>query len=105
MNNDIKQQELDLFEEEVFKVVFGEDYENNALYRLATITYGNKINDYISQFEGIMRPLMLDSGLVDGNKLRQIVSIKYPQYVDIVPARSFRLTSLIDIIKSIKGNV
>jgi hypothetical protein len=86
-------------------MVFGEDYENNNLYRLATLTYGNRINEYISQFEGIMRPLMLDSGLVDGNKLRQIVSIKYPQYADVVPAKNFRLTSLIDIIKSIRENV
>ena len=105
MPNDIKQQELDQFEEELFKTIFGEDYENNNLYRLATLTYGNRINEYISQFEGIMRPLMLDSGLVDGTKLRAIVSIKYPQYVELIPATNFRLVSLLNIIQSIKGNL
>lgn len=101
MPNDIKQQELDQFEEELFKMVFGEDYENNNLYRLATLTYGNRINEYISQFEGIMRPLMLDSGLVNNVKLREIVNAKYPGYGFMVPNSDFRLNSLLKIVKSI----
>lgn len=101
MPNDNKQQELDQFEEELFKTIFGEDYENNNLYRLATLTYGNRINEYISQFEGIMRPLMLDSGLVNNVKLREIVNAKYPGYGFMVPNSDFRLNSLLKIVKSI----
>ena len=98
---ELKQIELDCFERGVLNMLFGEDYENNKMYRLATLTYGNQINDYISRFEALMEPLMLDNGLVNGAKLREIVGVKYPQYKELVPATNFRLMSLLNIVNSI----
>ena len=100
---ELKQMELDSFEKGLLEMLFGEDYENNKMYRLATLTYGNQINDYISRFEALMEPLMLDNGLVNGSKLREVVGIKYPQYKELIPASQFRLVSLLSIIQSIRG--
>lgn len=97
------QQELDLFEDEILKVIFGNGYQNNANYKMAITIYGNKINSYISRFEAFMRPLMLDSGLVDSAKLKQIVEIKYPNYSFLIPNNNFRLVNLIDVFKSLRG--
>ena len=98
---DLKQLELDQFEDGLFALVFGEDYYSSSLYKMAVLTYGKQINGYISRFEALMEPLMLDSGLVDGHKLKQIVSVKYPQYAELIPAANFRLIALLDIVKSI----
>ena len=97
------QQELDLFEDEILKVIFGNGYQNNANYKMAITIYGNKINSYISRFEAFMSPLMLDSGLVDSTKLKQIVEIKYPNYSFLIPNNNFRLVNLIDVFKSLRG--
>lgn len=101
---DLQQQELDDFEVGLFKIVFGENYESNNLYKLATITYGSKINAYISEFEALIRPLMTDSGMINGEKLKQVVELKYPQHSNLIPSTNFRLVALLDIIKSIKTN-
>lgn len=95
------QKELDLFEMELFKLFFGQDYENNKTFKTAQVIYGNKINAYISRFEAFMRPLMLDSGLVDATKIKQLADVKFPEYANLLPKDNFRLVSVINIIKSI----
>lgn len=97
------QQELDVFEEELLKVIFGNDFQNSTNYKMAITIYGNKINAYISRFEAFMRPLMLDSGLVDCDKVKKIVDIKYPNYSFLIPNSNFRLVNILDIIKSLRG--
>lgn len=99
------QKELDLFEMELFKLFFGQDYENNKIFKTVQIVYGNKINAYISRFEAFMRLLMLDSGLVDAAKIKQLADVKFPEYANLLPKDNFRLVSVINIIKSIRGNV
>lgn len=99
------QKELDLFEMELFKLFFGQDYENNKRFKTVQVVYGTKINAYISRFEAFMRPLMLDSGLVDATKIKQLADVKFPEYANLLPKDNFRLVSVINIIKSIRGNV
>ena len=99
------QKELDLFEMELFKLFFGQDYENNKTFKTVQVVYGTKINAYISRFEAFMRPLMLNSGLVDATKIKQLADVKFPEYANLLPKDNFRLVSVINIIKSIRGNI
>lgn len=99
--SDVIQQELDNFEKEFFTMLFGQNYENSNKFKLVSVMYGNKINDTISQFEAFARPLMLDNGLVDTSKVRQLVEIKYPQFVHLIPQQNFRLVDLLQIVRAL----
>ena len=100
---DVKQSELDLAEERLLTAVFGStDISTGAQWMLKFLNID--INNYIQNFESMMKPLMLDNGKVDAALMKSIVSAKYPVLSNIIPASDFRLVEVVDeLTKLLKG--
>lgn len=102
---DIKQNELDIAEERLLTNLFGKaeiDAKTEWLLRYLNID----INKHIQNFENIVKPLMLDNGMVDVNLTKSLVASKYPLLSNILPSTNFRLVDVVDtltmVLKGIK---
>ena len=100
---DVKQSELDLAEERLLTAVFGSteiDAKTQWLLKFLNIN----INDYIQNFENMIKPLMLDNGMVDATLARSLVASKYPVLSNIIPQANFRLVDVVNgLIGILKG--
>ena len=102
---DVKQSELDLAEARLLTLVFGSteiDAKTEWLLKFLNID----INKYIQNFENLIKPLMLDNGLVDAGLARSLMSAKYPVLSNIIPSQNFRLVDVVDsltiLLKGVK---
>lgn len=102
---DVKQNELDIAEERLLTTIFGSttiDVKTEWLLKYLNID----INEYIQNFENIVKPLMLDNGMVDASLTKSLVSTKYPLLSNIIPSTNFRLVDIVDtltlLLKGIK---
>lgn len=105
---DVRQNELDIAEERFFLNLFGSteiDAKTQWLLKFLEID----INEQIQNFESIVRPLMLDNGLIDAALTKSLVSSKYPLLSSIIPSNNFRLVEVVDSLSKtlsmlLKGN-
>ena len=102
---DVKQNELDIAEERLLTNLFGSttiDARTEWLLKFLNID----INNYIQNFENVIKPLMLDNGMVNSTQLRSLVSDKYPLLVNLVPSTDFRIVDIVDtltiVLKGVK---
>lgn len=80
---------LDLAEERLFTGLFGSTtLDAKAQWLLKFL--GIDINDLIQNFEGVVKPLMDDDGLVNAELARSLVSTKSPLLSNIIPTYNFR---------------
>lgn len=94
---DVKQNELDIAEERLLTNLFGSttiDARTEWLLKFLNID----INNYIQNFENVIKPLMLDNGMVNSTQLRSLVSDKYPLLVNLVPSTDFRIVDIVDTL-------
>lgn len=100
MLTDLKQNELDKAEERFFNSIFGSttlDDKTQWLLKFLNID----INKQIQNFESIMKPVMLDNGLVNASLLRSLASKEYPLLSNIIPEKDFRLVDMVDNFSNI----
>lgn len=90
MLTDVRQNELDLAE---------------SLWKHWLLKFlGIDINDLIQNFEGVVKPLMDDDGLVNAELARSLVSTKSPLLSNIIPTYNFRLVDVSDgVVELLKG--
>ena len=100
---DVKQSELDLAEERLLTAVFGSteiDAKTQWLLKFLNVD----INNYIQNFENLIKPLMLDNGMVDAALTRSLVSSRYPVLYNVMPSTNFRLVDVVDsLVAIVKG--
>jgi hypothetical protein len=103
MLTDVRQNELDLAEERLFTGLFGSTtLDAKAQWLLKFL--GIDINDLIQNFEGVVKPLMDDDGLVNAELARSLVSTKSPLLSNIIPTYNFRLVDVSDgVVELLKG--
>lgn len=97
---DIKQQELDVAEERFFTTIFGSteiDAKTQWLLKFLDIN----INKQIQNFENIVKPLMLENGLIDTNLVKSL----YPSVSKLLPDSNFRLVDIVDSLSIILKGV
>lgn len=97
---DIKQQELDVAEERFFTTIFGSteiDAKTQWLLKFLDID----INKQIQNFENIVKPLMLENGLIDTNLVKSL----YPAVSNFLPESNFRLVDIVDSLSLILKGV
>lgn len=97
---DIKQQELDVAEERFFTTIFGSteiDAKTQWLLKFLDID----INKQIQNFENIVKPLMLENGLIDTNLVKSL----YPAVSKLLPDSNFRLVDIVDSLSLILKGV
>ena len=97
---DIKQQELDVAEERFFTSIFGSteiDAKTQWLLKFLDID----INKQIQNFENIIKPLMLENGLIDTNLVKSL----YPAVSIFLPESNFRLVDIVDSLSLILKGV
>lgn len=96
------QAELDIVEEHLLSCLFQDANNpqiNGAIKSYCAITGKNPIhliNDSITKFEQIVRPLMQENGMVSGEKLAQLLAVRFNKQI---PLSDFRL---IDITRAIE---
>lgn len=100
---DVRQNELDVAEEKLFKAIFGGtdlDAKTQWLLKFFNID----INDLIQNFENTIKPVMLDNGMVDAQMVRSLVASKYPLISNIIPPNNFRLVDIVnELLSLLKG--
>lgn len=103
---DVKQNELDLAETKLLESLFGST-ELDAKAQWLLKFFNIDINNTIQTFENLMKPLMLDNGMVDASLTRSLVATKYPLISNIIPSQNFRLVDIVNeltiILKGTKG--
>lgn len=100
---DVKQNELDLAEERLLTGLFGSTtLDAKAEWLLKFL--GVDINEIIQNFEGVVKPLMDDNGLVNAELARSLISTKSPLLSNLIPAYNFRLADVSDgLVNLLKG--
>lgn len=93
MIEDLKQTELDMFEQAVLDKIFGgHEPENMIISRgIFKINVSDEVQSFIDRFEGICRPLMDEQGRIDGAEVKKYLS---GIWADIVPENKMRLIDL-----------
>lgn len=100
---DVRQNELDIAEERLLTGLFGSTTLNAKAEWLLKFL-GVDINEIIQNFEGVVKPLMNDDGLVNAELARSLVSQKYPLLSNIIPTYNFRLADVSDgLVNVLKG--
>lgn len=102
---DLRQTELDLFEEQVLTRIFGStEIKVNPLLRgFLADRYGIKsVEDTIQQiidvFENVTKPVMYDNGIVSASMLAEKIRVMFPQfsnYIEFIPKQDFRLVDML----------
>lgn len=92
MIEDLKQTELDIFEEAVLRDLW-HDIAPPPKIRLALNLAGYDVQNVIDKFEALVKPVMTSQGLVNGKQLKNILRSTYPGIVKLVnfPEEDFRL--------------
>lgn len=99
MLEDLKQMELDKAELMVFNKLWGGPEPDGAFLTILKM-FGIDINKYIQSFENCVKPFMKDNGLIDGIRLRQVLSLKSPKLSEMVPPHDFRLCDIVEGVLS-----
>ena len=97
MLSDIKQHEMDIAEERLLTALFGSttpDAKTQWLLKFLNID----LNDWIQNFEYVIRPLMNEQGLIDSVLTKSLVAPKYPVFANMIPSEPFRLVDIADSI-------
>lgn len=95
MLTDLKQVELDKAEEIILTNIFGSvelDSKTQWLLKFLDID----VNDFIQNFENIIRPLMKTNGLMDAEMTRSFVNNKFPVIAQMIPTQDFRLSETVE---------
>lgn len=92
MIEDLKQHELDVFEEAVLNDLWG-GTKPTAKANVAMAFAGVDPQNVINGFEAVIKPIMTEQGLVKGSLLKDLISLKYPKVLNwmIIPEEEFRL--------------
>ena len=98
MLEDLKQNELDFAEEKLIRSLFNGSLEPSPVASLVFKTTGFDPNKLIAQFEGIIKPFMTDTGLLDGSRLRSILRQTHPRISEMIPMKTIRLSDLAEEI-------
>ena len=104
--SDLKQLELDLFEEKILTQFFGSKELNiNPLVRMFVKNkFGiddieGTLQSMINAFEEYMKPVMSENGLVHADRAAEMLKQTFPKfatYVDLIPKKDFRLVDLVE---------
>lgn len=97
---DLKQNELDIAETKLLETLFGST-ELDAKTQWLLKFFNIDINNTIQTFENLMKPLMLDDGMVDASIARSLVATKYPLISNILPSENFRLVNIVNEITTL----
>ena len=97
---DLKQNELDIAETKLLETLFGST-ELDAKTQWLLKFFNIDINNNIQTFENLMKPLMLDDGMVDASLARSLVATKYPLISNILPSENFRLVNIVNEITTL----
>ena len=76
---DIKQQELDLAEQQMLTDIFGGYTPDKFVLRIGFFKYdlSPKVQKVLNDFENIAKPMMNEQGQIDLSQLRKYVAIDY----------------------------
>jgi hypothetical protein len=76
---DIKQQELDLAEQQMLTDIFGGYTPDKFVLRVGFFKYdlSSKVQKLLNDFENIAKPMMNEQGQIDLSQLRKYVAIDY----------------------------
>lgn len=76
---DIKQQELDLAEQQMLTDIFGGYTPDKFVLRIGFFKYdlSPKVQKILNDFENIAKPMMNEQGQIDLSQLRKYVAIDY----------------------------
>lgn len=76
---DIKQQELDLAEQQMLTDIFGGYTPDKFVLRVGFFKYdlSPKVQKLLNDFENIVKPMMNEQGQIDLSQLRKYVAIDY----------------------------
>lgn len=76
---DIKQQELDLAEQQMLTDIFGGYTPDKFVLRVGFFKYdlSPKVQKVLNDFENIAKPMMNEQGQIDLSQLRKYVAIDY----------------------------
>lgn len=76
---DVKQQELDLAEQQVLTDIFGGYTPDKFVLRVGFFKYdlSPKVQKILNDFEGIVKPIMNEQGQIDLSQLRKYVATDY----------------------------
>ena len=76
---DIKQQELDLAEQQMLTDIFGGYTPDKFVLRIGFFKYdlSPKVQKVLNDFESIAKPMMNEQGQIDLSQLRKYVAIDY----------------------------
>lgn len=97
---DLKQNELDIAETKLLETLFGST-ELDAKTQWLLKFFNIDINNTIQTFENLMKPLMLDDGMVDASLARSLVATKYPLISNMLPSENFRLVNIVNEITTL----
>lgn len=76
---DVKQQELDLAEQQMLTDIFGGYTPDKFVLRIGFFKYdlSPKVQKILNDFENIAKPMMNEQGQIDLSQLRKYVAIDY----------------------------
>lgn len=76
---DIKQQELDLAEQQMLTDIFGGYTPDKLVVRVGFLRFdlSPKVQKVLNDFEKIVKPLMNEEGQIDLSELRKYVAVEY----------------------------
>lgn len=76
---DIKQQELDLAEQQMLTDIFGGYTPDKFVLRIGIFKYdlSPKVQKLLNDFENIAKPMMNEQGQIDLSQLRKYVAVDY----------------------------
>lgn len=94
MLEDLKQNELDLAEEKLIRSLFNGSLEPSPIASLVFKTSGFDPNKLINQFEGLVKPYMTDTGLLDSSRIRSKLRQTHPHLADFFPMQTVRLADI-----------
>ena len=77
------QVEMDALERAVLQAVFGQDYENSKVFKMAEAFFPGRIQGYINRFEELVGPFMQEDGSTDGTRLKRALALKYPNWAHL----------------------
>lgn len=89
---DIKQQELDMVEKQILTDLFGGYEAHNLVYKFGffKIDLSQKVQKFIKDFEGMIKPLMDDEGYVDSSIVKRYIN----EDILFLPNGRYRLIDL-----------
>lgn len=104
MNNqtNLIQMELDMVEEHVLSCLFRDAHNpqiNNSIKSFLVMSGRNPIeiiNKSIAHFENIARPFLKENGYVDGEKLSQLIAIRFNKQVPLGDFRLIDVTRMLE---------